>query len=639
MEEKFKIPAHLLSEIRNGHCVAFLGAGFSAAAGLPSWGNLLRNAIKLAKKAELFTPHQFKHLVPYLDDLIDNGSAENYDMVAQILEDELGKLQVAELISDSLKTPDPIPSQMLERLRLLKGIPFKAVLTTNFDLLLRGDTPGSDPSYDTVLRSRFEGSRFKFSKAGFEILGADPKTKDLNASTGGDKPVPVEDIPVSDLDATGSLPSDEKMPWPVIKIHGCISNPSSMVWTRTGYRELINEVPGYMHFLRTLLATSTVLYIGFSFSDGYLNEVRGEVLSMLYGGCGDRERPPAFTSSVPRNLNAAEKRTTRRVDSVGGINQHGRCLTTPMGYAIVHDKKQQDVDFFLMHEGVQIITWNSRAADGTRDYAGMDKYLRNLYMLTSSQYYLGKLAWGHRILMLVQTRHAPPTTTATTTSSSTATGDATTATTGSGGSEPPSESSEPAVSSEGVGVRSVQIVQEARRLRMSDLPGLLYASIENYENMRNLVNNSGADDTRSRSSSCDTNMGTTVVGIDELRERFPALDERSQDYPDGGALHVVKDDVNALLECMRLAKYDIVVTVYGWRSDTEFTAQDLVQGMRALPMEHQAPLMVTTREEGLKLKRRQCMKLGASDVVTNFDGLVNAVTNLLRKMKDSEKVL
>ena len=36
------IDPRLLADIRDGNCVAFVGAGFSAAAGLPSWPSLLR---------------------------------------------------------------------------------------------------------------------------------------------------------------------------------------------------------------------------------------------------------------------------------------------------------------------------------------------------------------------------------------------------------------------------------------------------------------------------------------------------------------------------------------------------------------------------------------------------------------------
>ncbi len=40
--------AHLISEVRRGHCVAFVGAGFSMPAGFPSWDGLLRKMLDAA---------------------------------------------------------------------------------------------------------------------------------------------------------------------------------------------------------------------------------------------------------------------------------------------------------------------------------------------------------------------------------------------------------------------------------------------------------------------------------------------------------------------------------------------------------------------------------------------------------------
>jgi hypothetical protein len=42
------LPAHLISEVRRGHCVAFVGAGFSMPAGFPSWDGLLRKMLEAA---------------------------------------------------------------------------------------------------------------------------------------------------------------------------------------------------------------------------------------------------------------------------------------------------------------------------------------------------------------------------------------------------------------------------------------------------------------------------------------------------------------------------------------------------------------------------------------------------------------
>lgn len=194
---KFSIPKHLISEIRSGNCVAFLGAGFPAAAGLPSWSSLLRYVIKTAKDRDLFKTAGCPSIIDeFLLELVNNGSSnpENYDMCAQMLQDTLGMEPVSKLMGECLKIPNPLPEQMQKRLDMLKGIPFKAVLTTNFDLLLMGDTPGCDPQYERILRHRKTGNGKLFS-----------------------------DIQIQDNS------NDTKMPWPVVKIHGCISNPKSMV--------------------------------------------------------------------------------------------------------------------------------------------------------------------------------------------------------------------------------------------------------------------------------------------------------------------------------------------------------------------------------------------------------------------------
>jgi hypothetical protein len=532
--------------------------------------------MKMAKLREYFSEDQNVRLVAFLEKLIDDARTllENYDMAAQVLEDELGKIRVSKLIAECLQPPNPLPDVMRERLKLLKGIPFKAVVTTNFDLLLQGDTPGHDPAYDSILRHRRDAN-FAFSQAGMEAL---EKLGDPDA--------------VGDDEGGGGDTTEDPLPWPVIKIHGCITIPESMVWTRTGYRELINEVPGYMHFLRTLLATSTVLYIGFSFSDGYLNDVRGEVRSMLYGGSGTRETC-----------------TTQSQDQERGYIAHGRCMPRPLGYAIVNDKKSQDVDFFLMHEGVQLLSWDTRwrVLKQPRDFGGMDTYLRNVYTLTSSLYYLGKLAFGHRILMYVQTHHAPA---------------AGTPDTGGGSIK--------AVRS----IKGGQLAKEARLMRMSDLPALLHASLANFEEMKKKVAGEGEGDVRSRSSSFGDAMGD-MASVETLVAAFPdAMHSASRDYPSEGCVHVVKDNVEALVGCMELSQYDLVVTVYGWRTETNCVAEDFVKKMRQLPTKNQAPFIVTTRMEGINKKMRQCMKLGAFEIVTNFDDLVHAVTRLLKTMKD-----
>ena len=49
---------------------------------------------------------------------------------------------------------------------------------------------------------------------------------------------------------------------PVVQAHGYLDFPESVVFTRTGYRQLLYKFPEYTLFLKCLLASFTVLYIG-----------------------------------------------------------------------------------------------------------------------------------------------------------------------------------------------------------------------------------------------------------------------------------------------------------------------------------------------------------------------------------------
>jgi len=399
MSNKFDIPHGLIDAIKQGNCVAFVGAGFSVPAGMPGWGKLLSNIIEKVDpdhpgEATYDGPKLDKKLIQFLKDKVkeanEKGNAELYDLVAQLLEDNLttddkkGSTALEELVNEQLKIPDDkeMPPAMMERLELLKSIPFRAILTTNFDLLMKGPTPWTTSSteedykypYSSVLRPRnMTDDDMKFSldpviKHHMEGVDQEHKKgafiKQLQLITQKDKPV--------------------------IKIHGTLQDSNgddrSLVFTRDGYRKLIHSTPGYSNFLKSLLSTSTVLYIGFSFSDGYLNELRGEVISMLYG----------------------ESKGIRNVE--------------PIGYAIINDKSTYELKFFKDHEGVQILPFSTYVFDDkgnnvkdekgndARDFTGLERYLKKLRDLSSFSYHIGKSTYGKKVLLLDYVTHSNETT-------------------------------------------------------------------------------------------------------------------------------------------------------------------------------------------------------------------------------------
>jgi CheY-like chemotaxis protein len=307
-----RIPPHLIDEIRAGNCVAFVGAGFSAA-GVPAWSDLLTNI------ASVGVPDETRQRVAEL--LSEPRTALDYEAAAQALRDALDKEPFDRRVAEEVARRGD-DGKMHDRLELLRGIPFRAILTTNFDGYLSGSVPGSD-AYLGVLRPtahRWWDSRFW----------------------------------------DGSIEGSQ-----VVKLHGDASTlpPSDMVITRHDYRHRLYGDPGYATFLKSVFATTTVLYLGVSFTDAYLNELRSEILALI--------------------------------DYVGG--------DVPVAYAVVNDVGDEEAQFLRDHEGIEVLTYDSV---GRTDYSGFNNYLEQIYEATSSKHLLGELISGKRILWADPTRDA-----------------------------------------------------------------------------------------------------------------------------------------------------------------------------------------------------------------------------------------
>lgn len=106
-----------------------------------------------------------------------------------------------------------------------------------------------------------------------------------------------------------------------------------------------------------MLATSTVLYLGFSFTDAYLNELRSEILALLeHGGSDD-----------------------------------------PVAWAVLPDMGDDDVEYYAESEGIGVLSYDSK---GGGDHSGFDRYLGALHDATNPTHRLGALLAGKRVLWL-----------------------------------------------------------------------------------------------------------------------------------------------------------------------------------------------------------------------------------------------
>jgi hypothetical protein len=149
----------------------------------------------------------------------------------------------------------------------------------------------------------------------------------------------------------------------VVKLHGDAATSSDVVFTQRDYRRRLYSSPAYSTFLRSIMSTTTVLYLGFSFGDAYLNELRSEILALL--------------------------------DHRGGDD--------PVGYAVVADATPAEIRYSRDHEGIETLPFET----GGGDYSGFDRYLEALYLNTNPRLLLGKLLAGKRIVWVDPSDRSP----------------------------------------------------------------------------------------------------------------------------------------------------------------------------------------------------------------------------------------
>lgn len=266
-----------------------------------------------------------------------SSSQFDLDLAAQLLSDSISirkfEASIRQLLSvDNVMT---LPQQMQDRLKWIQGIPFAAIVTTNYDGLLKGTDPQDSAQFgDTafkILRSRLDE---------FQMLEA--------------------------------LAFKSSQQIPIVKLHGDVDRlDSELICTREGYRKLLHGSSQYATFVKTLLATHTVLYMGFSFTDAYINELRSEVMNLYTNNSSIRS-----TDSQHLSKNAPK---------------------APLAYALMSDVGEIQKSALLLHDGLQIISYNTK--NGT-DFSGFDSFLCSLYMKSNPSMKFGALLHKRSVLWL-----------------------------------------------------------------------------------------------------------------------------------------------------------------------------------------------------------------------------------------------
>ncbi len=154
-----------------------------------------------------------------------------------------------------------------------------------------------------------------------------------------------------------------------------------MVVTRRGYRQLLHATSGYNDFLQSVMASCTVLYLGFSFTDHYLNDLRSSVLSMMEGRSTATKSASSaaspLASSSPSSASASSASSSKSVSFAPPAPTLERQSTkssgadllaqSPIAYAVIPDQSHLDERFLRAHEGVQVLSWSTL---GGKDFDG-----------------------------------------------------------------------------------------------------------------------------------------------------------------------------------------------------------------------------------------------------------------------------
>ncbi len=303
--------SELVEAIWHGRCVAFVGAGFSAAARLPDWRSLIRTVAAHVDESD-----EVRQAVDGLMRQREPSSRE-LEAAAQLLQDQLGRERFHQAVTQALTAPHGLTEAFRARKRDLLTTPFRAVLTTNFDPLLPGEPPGPKV-YRELLRQGWSGPW-------------DPRYW----PTAGGREAP-----------RGPR---------IVQLHGAVKT-DRLVFARRDYQELLFADSAYLTFLKALFATRTVLFMGFSFRDAYLDLLRAELMHL--------------------------------------VGQDSEAVK-PMAYAILTDVSWAEALYLRRHEGMGVL-WYPK----TPDHAGFDELLDRIARATNPLKRLGARLAGARVLWL-----------------------------------------------------------------------------------------------------------------------------------------------------------------------------------------------------------------------------------------------
>lgn len=202
-------PATLIDHISNGRCVLFVGAGLSAQAGLPTWPALIATMVDVLRQ------DRPDAALEEMEDLLNRGKLVE---VAAYCREELGDRLYSEVLARQTRG-DKVPIPAAHQAVAETG--YSGIVTTNYDMLL---------------------------ERAYRDLGNNPKL-----------PTHKDTAMLGPLLFSGDFF--------ILKAHGDVDRPDTIVLTADDYRQVIHGNESFKALFSALLMTRALLFVGYSLSD------------------------------------------------------------------------------------------------------------------------------------------------------------------------------------------------------------------------------------------------------------------------------------------------------------------------------------------------------------------------------------
>lgn len=234
----------LISELRRGQVVLFAGAGISCGThgqrGLPSTQELTRS---LALGADFCLAGQCWDCDPATGLCNrDAGCVSLYSEVAEHYAEQKGRPALLAFLRNCINVPGMKP---LRAHRAIARLPVSVIITTNWDRLLDDALSDAGKQVTTVV----DDYEVAFSNLGDVLL---------------------------------------------VKMHGSIERPHSIVLTERDYQEFFERLPSLVDTLLYFFATRTFLFVGYSLSDPNFKQMYMQVTRRLKDRYGRLYRRVAY---------------------------------------------------------------------------------------------------------------------------------------------------------------------------------------------------------------------------------------------------------------------------------------------------------------------------------------------------------